>query len=93
MTALRLRPLLRQAAERLHAAGIDVGAAEAEIALCYLLDCERLDLYLSGDGRITPEIERRFEEIVARRETRYPLQYILGEAYFYGRRFVVNESV
>lgn len=85
--------LISVAGVRLQSAGIESGAAEAEIVLCYLLKCERLDLFLSGEKRIDDNIKARFDEIISKRETRYPLQYILGEAYFYGRRFSVDENV
>lgn len=88
-----LARLINEAASRLRAVGIDAGVAEAEIILCYLLDCDRLQLYLNGPSRITPELTQRFEDILTRRETRYPLQYIIGESWFYGRRFTVDERV
>ncbi|MCH7878986.1 MAG: peptide chain release factor N(5)-glutamine methyltransferase [candidate division Zixibacteria bacterium] len=88
-----MNKLISSAGARLQSAGIESGAAEAEIVLCYLLKCERLDLFLSGENRIDDNIKARFEEIISKRETRYPLQYILGEVYFYGRRFSVDENV
>lgn len=93
MSPINLNQTLAQAARRLESSGIDSGAVEAEIILCHLLDCDRLELFLEGAKRLTPELLERFDAIVERRKSRYPLQYILGEAYFYGRRFVVNESV
>ncbi|MEZ5360619.1 MAG: peptide chain release factor N(5)-glutamine methyltransferase [Candidatus Zixiibacteriota bacterium] len=93
MPDTNINELITEAEKKLLAAGIDAGKAEAEIILCELLDCERLKLYLDGHTMITPEIIDRFNQIVEKRLTRYPLQYILGSAYFYGRKFVVNESV
>ncbi len=92
-TQVNLTGVIQQAASRLQKAGIDAGEAEAEIILCHLLLTERLQMYLEGANNITPEILAKFEAIVTKRETRYPLQFILGEQYFYGRRFYVNESV
>lgn len=92
-TQVNLTGVIQQAAVRLRAAGIDAAEAEAEIILCHLLLTERLQMYLEGANKITPEILAKFEAIVTKRETRYPLQFILGEQYFYGRRFFVNESV
>lgn len=88
-----LNQLLHNAAERLQAVGIKSGLAEAEIILTHLLMTERLQMYLEGSKSIDTDIVESFELIVAKRETRYPLQYILGESYFFGRRFVVNEAV
>ena len=93
MSETKLLRLINNAAEKLSQAGIDAGVAESEIILCHLLDCDRLELYLNGPVKISEEVERRFEEILAKRLTRYPLQYILGESYFYGRKFKVDERV
>jgi release factor glutamine methyltransferase len=93
MDTINLNSILKEAAERLCKVGIDAGEAEAEIILCHLLLTERLEMYLEGAGKITEDTLAKFEEIIKRRETRYPLQFILGEQYFYGRRFFVNEAV
>ncbi len=73
--------------------GIYSAAAEVEIIMEYLLEVDRLQIYLHGAELIDEKILGRFEDIIKKRETRYPLQYILGEAYFYGRRFVISPDV
>jgi release factor glutamine methyltransferase len=85
--------LIKNAEKKLENAGVDSPAAEVEIILEYLLQVPRLDLYLRGDRLIDESIIRRFIEIIERRTTRYPLQLILGEMYFYGRRFIVTPAV
>ena len=88
--------LVRFMSERalvLSRAGIDQAQAEIELILCHLLNCDRLDLYLNGPSKLDASVVARVDEIVMRRGTRYPLQYILGESWFYGRRFAVNPAV
>ncbi|MFZ5979850.1 MAG: peptide chain release factor N(5)-glutamine methyltransferase [Candidatus Zixiibacteriota bacterium] len=77
----------------LEQAGIDQGKAEIELILCHLLGVERLKLYMAGGQLLTAEVLERFDKIMNRRLERYPLQYILGEAWFYGRKFTVSEAV
>ena len=84
---------MKDAEAELREAGIDAAAAETEIVLLSLLDIERVDLYLHGAKLIDDNIRQRFHDIITRRTTRYPLQYILGEMWFYGRKFTVNPSV
>ena len=50
-------------------------------------------MYLHGDSLIDEQAMAKIENIVSKRVTRYPLQYILSESWFYGRCFYVNESV
>ncbi len=74
-------------------AGIDQSLAEVELILCHLLNVDRLHLYLDSEKLITEQHIARLDEIIAKRCTRYPLQFILGEAWFYGRRFIVTPAV
>jgi len=61
--------------------------------LCHLFEIDRLQLYLYGEKFLTDEMQTRLDKLVERRLTRYPLQFLLNESYFYGRKFYVNESV
>ncbi|MEA2030036.1 MAG: peptide chain release factor N(5)-glutamine methyltransferase [candidate division Zixibacteria bacterium] len=89
----KLSSLISQNSKRLIDAGIDQGVAEVEIILCYILGVDRLKLYLNGNDLLKEQHLSQLEEIIQRRTTRYPLQYILGEAWFYGRRFTVSPEV
>jgi len=93
MSKINLNRLIADTATRLKEAGIDDGAAEAELILCELLDFDRLHLYLNGPSLLDDHILQKFNDIIERRLTRYPLQYILGSAWFFGRKFMINEAV
>lgn len=88
-----LPKLIAEKAKALEAAGVDTAAGEVELILCHLLELDRLHLYLHGTNLLTDDHLERLDRILERRAERYPLQYILGETWFYGRRFAVNESV
>ena len=91
--SIRLPKLVSDKAQVLLDAGIDQGQAEVEIILCSLLKCDRLRLYLDAAELLTDQIVQRLDEIITRRATRYPLQYILEESWFYGRCFFVSPAV
>ncbi len=74
-------------------AGVDQAKAEIELILCHLLGTDRLHLYLDGYARLTDNAITRLDEIIKCRATRYPLQYILEETWFYGRKFYVSPLV
>jgi release factor glutamine methyltransferase len=88
-----LSAFISRKARILNQAGIDTAVSEVETILCHLLKTDRLRLYLDGARRLDDAVVARLDEILQRRAARYPLQYLLGEAWFYGRRFSVNPDV
>ncbi|MBD3258444.1 peptide chain release factor N(5)-glutamine methyltransferase [candidate division GN15 bacterium] len=88
-----LPEFIAQQAKRLAEVGIDVPKSEIEWMLCHVMKIDRLHLYLYGHTLFDEARRARFEEIVQRRLTREPLQFIIEEAWFYGRKFYVNPSV
>jgi release factor glutamine methyltransferase len=84
---------IRDKAAVLEAAGIESAKAEIEWILCHVLGVDRLHLYLHGAQLLDEEARSRVDEIIKRRATRYPLQYILEESWFYGRKFFVSPAV
>lgn len=93
MEKAEFHQLIKDAEHKLREAGIEAAATEVEIILQSILDVERIAIYLHGWTLIDNHTLEKFNNIVAKRATRYPLQYILGEAYFYGRKFLVNPDV
>lgn len=79
--------------KQLEQAGIDRAKGEIEIILCYLLDCDRLQLYMYGEQLFKEKHLEQFKQIIEKRKTRYPLQLILEESWFYGRKFFVSPAV
>jgi release factor glutamine methyltransferase len=65
---------------------------DAEALLTSILGCRRHELYLDP-GRLGGKELESFQSFIFRRGRREPLQYILGEAAFYGRLFKVNQDV
>ncbi|MBS1551493.1 MAG: HemK family protein methyltransferase, partial [Bacteroidetes bacterium] len=65
----------------------------AELMLCDVLNCSRVDLYLNFDKPLTKDEIRTFKNYMQRRIKHEPLQYILGKTSFYGFDIMVNEKV
>jgi len=69
------RDALREAEERLAAAGVDTPRVDAELLLAHGLGTTRSGVY----ERLDAEVDHGWEELLRRRESREPLAYILGE--------------
>jgi len=87
------RELIRQAAARLEQAGIPDPTIDASLLLAHLTGQQALFLRADSWSCVSAETEAAFGALIARRLTRQPLQYILGEQPFLGRSFYVDERV
>lgn len=65
----------------------------AETIISHVLQMRRLDIYLQPEKEISESQLKIILEITSRRKKHEPLQYILGEAEFYGYKFKVSNSV
>jgi release factor glutamine methyltransferase len=73
---------LAAATARLQAAGCDTPRLDAEVLLGWLLDVDRGRLVIDRDVRLDEDARERFEALVARREAREPVAYIIGRRAF-----------
>ncbi len=73
--------------------GIESPRINAELMLANILNCKRLDLYLSFERPLSEGETNLYREFIRRRSKFEPLQYILGSVEFYGLEFKVNKSV
>jgi release factor glutamine methyltransferase len=76
---LTLGEVLRRATEHLVAKGLESPRLDAERLLAHALDVTRIELYTQLDRPLTPDELAEARALVARRATREPLQYVLGE--------------
>jgi release factor glutamine methyltransferase len=79
--------------EYLNNKGIESPRINAELLLAHILNCKRLNLYLSFERPLTEEEINKYRELIKRRSKFEPLQYIIGKVEFYGIEFIVNPSV
>ncbi|MBQ6668660.1 MAG: protein-(glutamine-N5) methyltransferase, release factor-specific, partial [Deltaproteobacteria bacterium] len=63
--------------------GIDSPRLDTELLMGAVLHLDRVGLYLNYDRPLVEEELGRIRALVARRATREPLQYILGETEFW----------
>jgi release factor glutamine methyltransferase len=84
---------LREAGERLEAAGVDTPRLDAELLLAEALEVERAQLVLQRAEVVERPALERFEALVQRRAAREPVAYILGRKPFRQIELTVDPRV
>ncbi len=90
---LTILEAINLSSEYLEKKGIEESKRNAELLLCRILGCDKLYLYLNFERPLTAEEISGLRELVRRRGSREPVQYIIGNVEFYGLEFKVNGSV
>jgi release factor glutamine methyltransferase len=80
------------AARRLATAGIESSRLDAELLLAEAADVTR-EAAITGSLDLSPSTLDKFDALVARREKREPIAYILGHKEFYSLDFEVTPAV
>ena len=89
MSAETLREAERRGAETLAAAGREEAAQTARLLLCHVLNFNFTDYVLAREDLLSP----RYEELLTRRASGVPLQYLTREQNFCGLSLYVDERV
>ncbi|MBI3020760.1 MAG: peptide chain release factor N(5)-glutamine methyltransferase [Candidatus Omnitrophica bacterium] len=92
MATASAQRIIQEGIARLQAVGMGHVRHEVEWLLSRLVGARPLELYLRDAPIPTPTVERFFSQIDAR-AAGIPLQYLLGEAEFFGERFAVSPGV
>lgn len=87
------RSLLAWMREAFTRAGLDSPRLSAEMLLSFTLGCERLRLYMEADRPAEPAERDALRDLVARALRHEPVQYLVGEAWFYSLPFTVDRRV
>jgi release factor glutamine methyltransferase len=85
--------LLNWTTDHFNRAGIENPRLNAEVLLGHVLGLERIMLYARFDQQVSEAHKDRFRELVRRRASREPLQYLTGRCEFYGRQFDLTPAV
>lgn len=88
-----LSRLIRQTIDKLRPSIGDYATATTERMLMHELGCSRAELYLSAERLIDTAGLNRIDAIVERCQKHEPIEYVLGETYFFDREFMVTPAV
>lgn len=90
---MRLDLTIKQAAERLQASARGDARLDAETLLMHLLGRDRAYLYAYPELELSCRELTRYNELLERRASGEPLQYITGHQEFWGLDLLVNPAV
>ena len=74
-------------------AGVSDAKLDARLLLEYVCGTTQHDIILNGNRVLTYDEVASYEEVIAKRASRIPLQHIIGSQEFMGYTFQVNENV
>ena len=92
MPARRVLEKIDQAARRLAASGIESARLDAELLMAAAVGASRAAV-ITGSIDLTPAALDKFDALIARREKREPVAYLLGRKEFYSLDFEVSPAV
>jgi release factor glutamine methyltransferase len=84
---------LESAVARLASSGVEAARFDAEVLLADVLGVDRARLFVDRDRALDGTERARFEDLVARRGRREPLQQLRGRQEFFSRNFFVDRHV
>ena len=93
MKTWRIIDVINWGVEYFGSKGFDNPRLEIEIFLQYILNCEKINLYIDFEKEFSHSNLKKLKDVIKRRTKKEPIQYIIGEASFYGRDFKVNKNV
>lgn len=87
------RRLLAWMQQAFHQRGLDGPRLLAEMLLAHVLGCDRLKLYLDPDRPASPLERQTLRDMAGRALKHEPVQYLVGESWFFGLPFHVDKRV
>ncbi len=88
-----LRSAFNSAVQQLTDAHVGSPRLNAEILLMFVLNCDRAYLYAHPERELTTAEELQYQEVLVRRASGFPSQYITGHQEFWGLDFIVSPAV
>ena len=87
------RKILAEGSRLLEDAGIEDSRTDAWLLMESIIKMPRSRYFMIQEEKMPEEQEAKYRGLIEKRRSHIPVQQILGEAWFWGMRFVVNEHV
>lgn len=90
---MKINEILAEGERRLKEAGIEEAKLDAFYLLEHCFSISRMDYLMNPSKKAEPLAEKRYFELLEKRQNRVPLQQLTGVQSFMGHDFFVNEHV
>ena len=90
---MQLRKALDAAIKRLNDAQVPSPRLNAELLMMFTLGCDRSYLYGHPERDLSPQEIEQYNDVLTRRSTGMPAQYITGHQEFWGLDLIVSPAV
>lgn len=90
---MTIQELLVLGKEKLESSGNEYAKYERKVLLEEVLGCNYMYMLMHGEEEVPSGKEKEYLQLLEKRCSHYPLQYLLGYAHFMDYTFYVNESV
>jgi len=90
---LTILEVINLSSDYLAGKGVQESKRNAELLLCHVLSCKRINLYLNYDRPVGDTELANYRTLLKRRGAREPLQYLTGSVEFYGHQLKITPSV
>ena len=87
------RRLLAWMGEAFTKKGLEAPRLQSELLLAHVIGCERLRLYMEADRPASPLERDQLRDLVSRALAHEPVQYLVGEGWFFSLPFHVDRRV
>jgi release factor glutamine methyltransferase len=81
--------MIRDAQSRL--SDLDTARLDTEILMCHAMGINRSEIYTRTDNPVSVSDRQRFNRLIDKRTSHYPVAYLTGRREFWSREFFVNE--
>lgn len=88
---MKMFELIKEACNMLN--GFDLPQLDAEVILSYVLNKDKIYIYINRDMEISEETAQEFFKLIERRKNGEPVQYIVGRQEFMSLDFMVTPGV
>lgn len=93
MLSMKIRDIIDWSANYFSSCGIENSRLESEFLMSYVLNMNRLELYLKDGKEIGLNEYEKYQSLLKKRAERIPLSYITGEHDFMGLKFTISTDV